>query len=259
VQILLTNPDLIAGDTQGNLDALRRLLSEREFETEQTKLGEQDLLLLPEHFHFGPPEGYLDDVRELAELAGCHVVAGSHHEPQAEKPLNSGVVMAPDGSILHRYDKLRPYAEERKWVKPGSRTGSFLHEGRRVGVLVCADFWFNDLFLAETMLPELLLVPALSVTRKPTADYSRELWRHTAIARAYEYGLFVGISDWAASSSLPPLRTAGVSGFADPTSTDPAVFFRPVPRATLFEVDFGALDAFRADRKARGFFWEGRK
>jgi predicted amidohydrolase len=252
VKLLLINPDLTARDTRANERALVELLDEF-----RQRLDENDLWLLPEHFHFGPPEAYLDDVRRLSERAGCHVVAGSHHEPSARGAVNSGVVMAPDGSIVHRYDKLRPYAEERRWVEPGTRTGSFVHEGRRVSVLVCADFWFNDLFLQQKAPPDLVVVPALSVTRKPKPDYSRTLWQHTAVARAYEYAVYVGISDWSANSRLPSLGTSGVSGFADPTQMEQNGLFQSVARASLVELDFAALDACRSDRRARGFLWEG--
>jgi len=253
VKLLIVNPDLTARDTRANELALCQLLDEF-----RGQLDEHDLWLLPEHFHFGPPEIYLDDVRRLSERAGCHVVAGSHHEVTAQGgAVNSGVVMAPDGRILHRYDKLRPYAEERQWVEPGTRTGSFVHQDRRVSVLICADFWFNDLFLQQEAPPDLVLVPALSVTRKPEPDYSRTLWQHTAVARAYEYAVYVGISDWSANSELSRLGTSGVSGFADPTQVDPKRLFQAVPRASLVELDFAALDAFRSDRRARGFLWEG--
>lgn len=252
MKLLLVNPDLSARDTRINVSVLASLIEEY-----AGALDENDLWLLPEHFHFGPEEAYLDDLRALCKLAGCHVVGGTHHEATPTGAVNTGVVLAPDGTIVHRYDKLRPYAEERSWVKGGTRTGSFVHQGRRLSVLVCADFWFNDLFLQQKAPPDLVLVPALSVTRKSRPDYSRALWRHTSVARAYEYAVYVGISDWSADSELPSLRTSGVSGFADPTVSDPASLFRAVPRATLVELDFEALEAFRSDRRARGFLWEG--
>jgi hypothetical protein len=98
----------------------------------------------------------------------------------------------------------------------------------------------------------------LSVTRKPTPDYSRSLWRHLAVARAYELGCYVGVSDWAHPSQLPALATSGVGGFADPTVVDPDRLWQPLgPHAVrAFALDFDALEAFRDDRRARGFFWK---
>jgi hypothetical protein len=122
--------------------------------------------------------------------------------------------------------------------------------------LICADFWFADVFARAHVLPDVVLVPALSVTRKPTPDYSRRLWQHLAVARAYEFGVYVGISDWSHSSTLS-LPASGVGGLADPTTPDPDRLFTPIGTRDLavFELDFDALAAFRGDRVNRGFFW----
>jgi predicted amidohydrolase len=143
-------------------------------------------------------------------------------------------------------------------VEPGTLLGELTIEGRNLLVFICADFWFVDLLLRATRAPDLVLVPALSVTRKPSPDYSRSLWKHLAISRAYEFGTYVGISDWAHPSKLPILFTSGVGGFADPTTTDAERFFAPVGSSgvAVHELDFDALDAFRGDRVGRGFFWK---
>src|SRR5690606_12089942 len=212
---------------------------------------------LPEHFHFGSWDEYLADGLELADWLGCHLVAGSAHRTTSVGVFNSGAVFSPRGSIVHRYEKVRPYGAERQWVQPGHHSSCFELDGHRISVFLCADFWFTDLLLKSPALPHLALVPALSVTRKASPAYSRSLWRHTAIARAYEYGMFVGISDWAQDSLLPGPLASGVAGFADPTTVDPTRFFRSVSEAALIELDFARLHLFRQDRRQRGFFWEG--
>jgi len=185
------------------------------------------------------------------------VVGGSHHEVRTGGRVNCGVAVAPDGTAVGRYEKLRPYGNERRSVGAGTQLGEFSIQGRRVLTLVCADFWFCDLFDRAARLPDLVLVPALSVTRKPSPEYSRTLWRHLAVARAYEFGTYVGISDWAHPSRLS-LPTSGVAGFADPTATVPDALFRPIDASGVgvFSIDFEALDAFRTDRIDRGFFWK---
>lgn len=257
MKLLLVNPRLAVG--AANLETLRVLLSPY-----RGRLGPNDLVLLPEHHYFGAWDEYLADMRELAIGLGATLVAGSTHrsigdaDADADRNvrINTGAVIAADGALVTLFEKLRPYANERQWVSPGTARGSFELEGRRIAVMICADFWFTDLFVSQPM-PDLVLVPALSVTRKPTPEYSRALWRHTAVARAYEYGVFVGISDWAADSDLPVQHTSGVSGFADPTPNNADELFRPVATAALIELDFSRLDAFRVDRRARGFFWGG--
>lgn len=252
VKLALVNPTLCAGATRENLERVRALL-----EPHRESLGTNDLALLPEHFHFGSWQEYLADSADLARWLGCHLVAGSQHRKSPDGTRNAGVIVAPNGSILHIYNKRRPYANERQRVVPGPSSVGVELGGHRLLVMICADFWFTDLLLEQPHAPSLVLVPALSVTRKPSPDYSQALWRHTAVARAYEYGLFVGISDWAANSSLPDARASGVSGFADPTRTVPTELFQSVSRATVVDLDFAALEAFRADRRARGFFWDG--
>jgi predicted amidohydrolase len=247
-------PELDHAPRTNNLAVIRRLAAAAKLE-----LAQNDIVLLPERFHLhASRERYEEDIAELARWLGCHVVGGSHHDQREGSSVNSGIVCDSSGQVVGRYDKLRPYANERAIVSPGSRLGEVEVGSRKLLILICADFWFGDLFQRATRLPDLALVPALSVTRKPTPDYARALWRHLAISRAYELGIFIGISDWAHGSRLPLGFASGVAGFADPTSTDPHAFFRPVSEAALatFNLDFAALEAFRADRIERGFFWK---
>jgi predicted amidohydrolase len=241
-------------DAGTNLGKIRALL-----DGSGISFAADDLLLLPERFDLREDaEPYERDVTELARTLGCHVIGGSHHERRPSGKVNAGIVADPSGGIIGRYEKLRPYAIERQFVEPGTRLGELSIGGRSVLVLVCADFWFVDLVLRAARAPDVVLVPALSVTRKSSPAYSRALWRHLAISRAYEFGTYVGVSDWAYPSELPALFTAGAGGFADPTAIDPEKFFTPIGPSgvAVHELDFAALDAFRKDRVARGFFWK---
>ena len=253
MKVALTEPRLTHSNGHENHAAVIRQLDAAALD-----LGPDDLLVLPEHFD-GTPDGaeYEEGVSALARRYDCHVVGGSHHAHGPTRSVNAGVVAAPDGTLLGRYEKLRPYATERSLVSPGTELGQFEIGGLRILVLVCADFWFSDLFDRAAHMPDLVVVPALSVTRKPTPEYSRALWRHLAIARAYEFGTYVGVSDWAHDSRLMALSVSGVSGFADPTEVEPTRLFREVrPHAVrTFELDRARLADFRADRLARGFFW----
>ena len=255
MRLLLVQPRLRAAPDADNLETVRRLVG-----SSGISVAPDDVLLLPEHVvPRGSAEAYERAIGDLARALGCHVVGGSHHQARADGVINAGVTCAPDGGAVGRYEKVRPYAGERESVRPGRSIGELTIAGRRILVLVCADFWFADVILGATALPDLLLVPALSVTRKPTPEYSRALWRHLAVSRAYEYGVYVGISDWAHDSKLPVLAAAGVAGFADPTVTDPEQLFRPLggSRLMVHELDFDRLEAFRRDRRSRGFFWKG--
>ena len=256
MKLVLLQPELDHSPEADNIGRIRDLLS-----PVMPSLASDDVVLLPERFDVNESRPrYEADTAALARDLGCHLVAGSHHEPVDTGTLNSGLLFDASGQIRGRYEKLRPYATEREWVQPGSALGELDIAGRRVLVLICADFWFADLFARADKLPDLILVPALSVTRKTTPDYSRALWRHLAVARAYEFGAYVAISDWAYPSRLPALFASGVGGFADPTVVDPSALFSPIGPSgiAVFEIDFERLAAFRRDRVARGFFWKAK-
>lgn len=251
MKLILVQPQLRLTGAVDNLGVIRARLDAARLDLES-----DDIVLLPESFDRSDSPGqYARGVCALAGGLGCHVVGGSHRERVAEGALNAGLVCGPDGNVIGRYEKLRPYAGERLLVQAGTQLGEIVIAGRNVLVLICADFWFVDLIQRATRLPDLILVPALSVTRKPTPDYSRTLWRHFAVARAYEFGAYIGISDWGHPSEVP---ASGVGGFADPTATAPEGLFSPIGEAgvAVHRLDFAALEDFRKDRRARGFFWK---
>ena len=254
MRLILTQPQLTAFDNPHSLETVRRIL-----DGVNGGFTCDDIVVLPEHVFFVQSrEEYLAIVQPLAREYGCHLVAGSFHEITPDIRRNTGAVLSPMGDVLGWFDKLRPYSDERSRVEAGGRLGEIRIGDLNILILICADFWFGDLFFQTRALPDLVLVPALSVTRKATPDYSRALWRHLAIGRAFEFGVFVGISDWGHPSILPTHITSGVGGFADTTGTDPAAFYRPTGDASvhIIDPDFDALERFRHDRRERGFFWK---
>ena len=223
-----------------------------------TPPGLDDVLVLPELIGFRAPRAcYEARVVGLARELGCHVVGGSHsvgpEGVSAGRRSNGGLAVSPTGAILGRYEKRHPYGGASD-AQPGRAWPPFRIAGRTVRVLVCADFWYADLWL-ETAGVDLVLVPALSVSRKESPHYARQLWRHMAVSRAYEFCAYVGISDFASGWPGPEHGASGVSGLADPTGVDPTTFFRPVgPSGVRVQtLDFTALDALRTDRAQRGF------
>jgi len=254
MRLILVQPQLRHVEGADNFGAVLRALDASRITPEPS-----DVLLLPERVTLTHSrQEYLAAVRGIAGSLACTVVGGSHHEDRGGEQVNAGIAVGPDGSELGVYEKVRPYASERASVRGGARPGEFSVAGRRFLVLICADFWFSDLFHQAEHLPDVVLVPALSVSRKPSPEYSRALWRHLAIARAYEMGSYVGVSDWGHPSELPALSTSGVGGLADPTEEDPARLYQAIGEsgASAFALDFERLDAFRRDRIDRGFFWK---
>ena len=254
MKLVLVQPQLSYSAGTHNLQALSAQLAPF-----AGQLGTEDVVLLPEHVVVDATrEAYQAAIAQLAQQLGCHVVGGSHHEPRGKTRVNAGAVSDSTGRIVSEYEKLRPYAGERSRVQDGEVLGELTIGRWPILVLFCADFWFSDVFSRAKVLPDLVLVPAHSVSRKPEPGYSRALWQHLAVARAYEFGVFVGVSDWAYArvpGSLPP---SGVGGLADPTTTDEQHLFTPLGSSSVrsFDLDLDALEAFRADRRGRGFFWK---
>lgn len=254
MKLVLIQPKLSYDPAADNLAIVHGILAPHASELEP-----QDVVLLPEHVVLGADKhAYERGIGELARRLGCHVVGGSHHQQRTgDERINTGVASDPQGRIIGQYEKLRPYADERRSVHGGEALGELSIGKCRILVLICADFWFSDVFHRTQVLPDLVLVPAYSVSRKPEPTYSRALWRHLAVARAYEFGVYVGISDWAYTVRPGMRPPSGVAGFADPTQVEAERFFTPVPGdVSITTLDFAALDAFRSDRQHRGFFWK---
>lgn len=254
MRLVLTQPELDFSSVADNAGTVEKLLAPY-----GGQLAADDIVLLPEHFDLREDRGaYEATIAGLSRLLGCHVVGGSHHEERGGQRVNSGVVTDPSGGVVCRYEKLRPYANERAFVRQGEAFGEVRIGGHAVLILICADFWFSDVFYRARELPDLVLVPAFSVTRKPTPTYSQTLWAHLAVSRAYEFGTYVGVSDWAYDEQRRgPAPASGVGGFADPTTAEPLSLYQPVQgNVRVFDLDWDALTTFRQDRMSRGFFWK---
>lgn len=199
---------------------------------------------------------YEDAARGLARSLGAWVVAGSHHDHRGNGVVNSGIAVDPHGDVVATYEKANPYGVEvESGVRPGSGPTVFEIDGRRVGVMLCADFWFADSFdLVGQM--DVIAVPAFSITQRRRPESARSLWTHMAVARAYEHTTFVAISDWAESARYGDRPSSGVAGLADPNPAEADGQYYSVlgdRRIEAFTVTFDLLRDLRANRSARGF------
>ncbi len=193
MKVLLTQLSDYAPDPQRNFDQVRHLIRKA-----RSKFTSGDILVLPELAGGESNRGdYERFVSDLAIDTGCYVVGGSHHERRGRGRVNCGSAASPAGKIISRYEKLRPYGIESKLgIVPGKLTGQFDVNGCRVLVLICADFWYSEVFLSRLQpRPALILVPTFSISSRAAPVAARSLWRSMAVSRAYEFGAYVGISD----------------------------------------------------------------
>ncbi len=217
-----------------------------------------DILLLPELLGGESPrpeyEGFVSD---LAAKLGCFVVGGSHHDAGRGRKFNCGAVANSTGTVVSRYQKLWPDGIEVKMgIAPGSKTGHFEVAGCRVLVLVCADFWYSSVILSRLHpRPDLILVPTFSISLRSSPLAARSLWQSMAISRAYEFGVYVGISDWAHPCDYHGLKSSSVAGFADPRPQTHDGFFSPLGIQTIIghDLELSRLRWLREHRSTRAF------
>ncbi len=253
MKVFLTQLHAHSDDFRRNFERIRHLA-----ENSPYGFSSEDVLVLPELVggESERPE-YERATSSLARHLGCYVVGGSHHEERHGGRVNSGSVAAPSGEIISRYEKLRPYGVESKLgVVPGKLTGQFNIGDCRVLVLICADFWYSEVFLSRLMpRPDLILVPTFSISSRASPLAARSLWRSMAVSRAYEFGAYVGISDWAYPSEYHGLKSSSVAGLADPRPHSHDGFFSKLGRRKIdgHSVDLRRLRELRQHRSNHAF------
>ena len=253
MKVFLTQLRTHSADFGRNRDQVVRLA-----ERCDERFSARDILLLPELVGGeSKRDEYQSFACHLARGLGCFVVAGTHHDKNNGRKINCGVVADPAGAIVSRYDKLRPYGIESKLgISPGSEVGTFSVGDCRVLVLVCADFWYSNVFLQRLEpRPDLILVPTFSISLRATPHAARSLWRSMAISRAYEFGVYVGISDWAHPCDYHGLKSSSVAGFADPRPHNHDEFFLRLGRRSIaaHTLDLARLRELREHRATHAF------
>ncbi len=123
-----------------------------------------DLLLLPEAFSSGFQFGKLEqtveenrlvlDVMQENAQEYSIAVAGSLflRDTPSGKIFNQGIFIDRSGEIIHRYAKqnIISVLGEDKFIQPGSPGSVFLFEGIRVGMAICYDLRFPEVFREYT-------------------------------------------------------------------------------------------------------------
>jgi predicted amidohydrolase len=127
---------------------------------------EHDKVLIREPFGQGPLQQFLS---ELARRHGIWLVGGTVPlaAPEADKVLNTTLVYNPEGELAARYDKIHLFSfskgqesyDEARTITPGAQVSSFAAPWGRVGLSVCYDLRFPELYRAMGAL-SVLLVPA---------------------------------------------------------------------------------------------------
>ena len=179
------------------------------------------LVALPEYLHYrGPDDGFRASARpipgahtapfaEVARRRKAWILIGSTAETSADplRPYNTSALISPDGKIASVYRKVHlfdvavdhgPVDTESARVTPGDRFVTADVDGATVGLTICYDLRFPELYRALAVAgAQILTVPANFTERT-----GRDHWEVLLRARAIENGAFV----------LAPAQIGGPSG-----------------------------------------------
>ena len=134
----------------------------------------------------------------------CALVAGSIVERAGDKFFNTSIAVGSDGSLLGTYRKIHLFdvdiegarSKESDTFSPGKEPTVITVDGIRVGMTICYDLRFPELFRAEALLgADLIVVPAAF-----TAATGRDHWELLLRARAVENQvMIVAAAQWGTS------------------------------------------------------------
>ncbi|HEU5432482.1 MAG TPA: carbon-nitrogen hydrolase family protein, partial [Thermomicrobiales bacterium] len=146
-----------------------------------------------------PIPGPLTDLlAERARRHGVYLHAGSILERRAGEPLlaNTTVVFDPAGEIVARYSKLHMFDvvldgvasyQESETVAPGDQIVTFDLDGVTVGLAICYDLRFPELFRILALRgAEIIVLPAAF-----TMTTGKDHWEVLIRARSIENGAFM--------------------------------------------------------------------
>ncbi len=192
ITLALVQMDIATGQPEANLERAREY-------TIQARDAGADLLLLPELWLHGydleqaarwaAPLGEGGFAHMAALASECRLyLAGSLLERHAAGISNTAVLYGPDGTLLGSYRKVHLFRlmQEHLYLSPGDRATLCATPWGPVGLAVCYDIRFPELFRAMALAGAVLfLVPAQWPVRRV------EAWLILTRARAVENELFI--------------------------------------------------------------------
>ncbi len=177
---------------------------------EEAALGGARLVALPEYLQFrGSDDGYRASARPIpgpwtepfatvARRRAAWILVGSLAETSSDptRPYNTSVLIGPNGAIAATYRKIHlfdvtvedgPVDRESDRVSPGDRAVVADVDGVRIGLSICYDLRFPELYRALALAgAEVITVPANFTERT-----GRDHWEVLLRARAIENGAYV--------------------------------------------------------------------
>lgn len=124
----------------------------------QAVAASADLIVFPEDFVFGPLNGradladfdgkYVQEFQNLALEYDIDIVPGSIIEGDVSGLYNTTYYIDHSGDILGKYQKVHLWLPERDYITPGEDTCVFDTRFGKVGLIICWDLMFPEMFRA---------------------------------------------------------------------------------------------------------------
>lgn len=203
--------------------------------------------------------------REVARELRVDLVAGSIVELTADgRRFNTSVHVAPDGELRAAYRKIHLFDVEVTGVvyresdgeDPGEEAvTTTLHDGAELGMAVCYDLRFPELFRVLTLRGARVLALPSAFTLATTRDH----WEVLVRARAIENQCFVVAANQIGEHA-PGKASGGRSLIVDPWGTVLATA-ADAEGCAIAELDLARQDAIRArlpaldHRRPRAYAW----
>jgi predicted amidohydrolase len=243
-------------DRAANLAAAREQL-------ERAAAAGADLAVLPEYVDYlGPTDSqpkpepvdgeFATELSRAARALGMWVIAGSFHEtgPDDDHTYNTCLVFDRAGGLAATYRKIhlfdidipdRVSYQESRTVAPGTEVVTVELDGIRVGLSICYDLRFPELYRRLAIAgARVVLVPAAF-----TAHTGRDHWEVLLRARAIENQCYV-VAAGQIGDHEPGQRCYGRSMVVDPWGT--VIAQAPdVVGVTLADLDLARVELIRRD------------
>jgi predicted amidohydrolase len=198
---------LVQLDATGDVDANIQRASDL---ADEAAASGARLVVLPEYLHYRGgddgfrasarpiPGAFTDAFAEVARRRDAWILAGSLAEGAAgsTRPCNTSVLITPDGSIAATYRKIHmfdvsvdngPVDMESARVTPGDRPVVADVDGIKVGMTVCYDLRFPELYRSLALAGAQVFTVPSNFTERTGRDH----WEVLLRARAIENGAWV--------------------------------------------------------------------
>jgi predicted amidohydrolase len=142
--------------------------------------------------------------RQLAATTSCSLVAGSFVERAGDDLFNTSCLVGPDGGLRAVYRKIHLFdvdlestrSRESDVFTAGSEPTTAEVDGERIGLTICYDLRFPELYRIETLLGAQMIVVPSAFTAATGSDH----WELLVRARAVENQVaMIAAAQWGTS------------------------------------------------------------